>query len=176
MDGRAALNSRSKGLSFPEDRARFHEIRAEADAILIGGNTARLEPYASTPVPLFILTRAASIPETSQNPHVTLMNTDLATALAILKTTHSAILIEAGPSLVFEGLSKKLIDTLYLSISELDGDPDSPRYDLTEPLSEYHCVEKISTPHGELQKYCLEPPLSSALFDLELGNDQPSIL
>ena len=57
-DGSTTANNSSIGLSTDEDRARFKQLRSKADLILIGGNTARREPYKKTPVPLFILTHA----------------------------------------------------------------------------------------------------------------------
>ena len=62
-DGSTTLDGSSKALSSASDRKRFHELRTLASAILIGGNTARTEPYASTPVPLVVVTRSGEIPE-----------------------------------------------------------------------------------------------------------------
>ncbi|HEY1833952.1 MAG TPA: dihydrofolate reductase family protein [Solirubrobacteraceae bacterium] len=44
-DGRATLNGRSAPLSGAADRALFHALRADADAILVGGATVREERY-----------------------------------------------------------------------------------------------------------------------------------
>ncbi|NDI26033.1 MAG: pyrimidine reductase, partial [Actinobacteria bacterium] len=55
-DGSTTLAGSSIGLSTDEDRRRFHELRSKNDLILIGGNTARREPYKRTPIPLYILT------------------------------------------------------------------------------------------------------------------------
>ena len=159
-DGRATLNRSSKQLSFPADRSRFHEIRSRAELILIGGNTARCEPYSTTPVPLVVLTRASEIKEVANNSHVTLMNSDLGTVLTLLKHSYAAILIEAGPALVFEGLSLGLIDTLYLSISELTGDAEAKRYELADALSGYQLLETTLVAGGELRRYSLVAPPS----------------
>lgn len=48
----------SRALSSDRDRTRFLERRRMAGAILIGGNTARVEPYEKTPVPLIIVSRS----------------------------------------------------------------------------------------------------------------------
>jgi riboflavin-specific deaminase-like protein len=45
VDGRAALDGRSAPLSAPADRAVFHLLRAQADAVLVGAGTLRDERY-----------------------------------------------------------------------------------------------------------------------------------
>ncbi|HET6505526.1 MAG TPA: dihydrofolate reductase family protein [Baekduia sp.] len=46
VDGRAAVSGRSVALGHPEDRALLRELRAEADAILVGTGTLAAERYA----------------------------------------------------------------------------------------------------------------------------------
>ena len=58
IDGSTTANGSSIGLSNDEDRRRFHQLREKSDLIVIGGNTARREPYKRTPVPLYILTHS----------------------------------------------------------------------------------------------------------------------
>lgn len=45
VDGRAAPGGTSRGLAGSADRALFHALRAEADALLVGAGTARVERY-----------------------------------------------------------------------------------------------------------------------------------
>ncbi len=45
IDGRAALDGHTRGLSSPEDRGLFHLLRAAGDALLVGAGTARTERY-----------------------------------------------------------------------------------------------------------------------------------
>lgn len=158
-DGRGVRDGSSKALSFPADRSRFHQIRKKADLIVIGGNTARNEPYATTPLPLVVITRSAAIPELRNNSMATLVNASIATVLSSLRNNYSAILIEAGPELVQQALSEKLIDTLYLSISEKSGDLDAPRYELSELVKNYQLTEHSAGPGGELRTYTLVAPL-----------------
>jgi riboflavin biosynthesis pyrimidine reductase len=47
VDGRAAVSGRSVALGHPEDRALLRELRAEADAILVGTGTLAAEKYAN---------------------------------------------------------------------------------------------------------------------------------
>lgn len=46
-DGRASVDGRSVALGHPEDRALLRELRAAADAILVGTGTLAAERYAS---------------------------------------------------------------------------------------------------------------------------------
>jgi riboflavin biosynthesis pyrimidine reductase len=46
VDGRASVSGRSVALGHPEDRALLRELRAEADAILVGTGTLAAERYA----------------------------------------------------------------------------------------------------------------------------------
>jgi riboflavin biosynthesis pyrimidine reductase len=54
-DGSTSKDGSSRGVSSSADRSRFLERRRSVDAILIGGNTARNEPYRKTPVPVVVV-------------------------------------------------------------------------------------------------------------------------
>jgi riboflavin-specific deaminase-like protein len=45
LDGKATLDWRTKGLSTELDRELFHHLRTQADAILVGAGTVRIERY-----------------------------------------------------------------------------------------------------------------------------------
>jgi riboflavin-specific deaminase-like protein len=45
-DGKATLGGRTKGLTSPPDRAIFHHLRTQVDAVMFGARTLRAEPYA----------------------------------------------------------------------------------------------------------------------------------
>ena len=60
-DGSTSKESRSAGISSPEDRKAFLQRRREVDVIIVGGNTARHEPYNRTPVPLVVISRSLVI-------------------------------------------------------------------------------------------------------------------
>jgi riboflavin biosynthesis pyrimidine reductase len=47
LDGRAAIDGRSVALGHPADRALLRELRAEADAVLVGTGTLAAERYAA---------------------------------------------------------------------------------------------------------------------------------
>lgn len=44
-DGRATLDGRTKGLGNAADRALFHALRTQVDAVMVGAGTARVERY-----------------------------------------------------------------------------------------------------------------------------------
>lgn len=113
-DGSTTVRGRSVGLSSPVDRKRFHQLRSSADYIVIGGNTARTEPYASTPVPLVVLTHGELPDEISANPIARAVSAPLADVLDALEGN---ILIEAGPSLLALAMSSHLVDELHLTVT-----------------------------------------------------------
>jgi len=122
-DGSTSFGGTSKALSTPDDRTRFHQIRAQACAILIGGQTARTEPYEKTPVPLVVISRSGDIPgSVRNNPKIHIWNLDPKTALAKARDEFGDnILIEGGITLLKELLVANLIDELYLTISKKSG-------------------------------------------------------
>jgi riboflavin biosynthesis pyrimidine reductase len=122
-DGSTTLDGSSKTLSSPQDRLRFHELRAQASAILIGGNTARNEPYANTPLPLIVISKTGKIPESVlANPLLNLWQLDPVSALQRARTEFGEnILVEGGIEILKELLAAEVIDQLYLTISAKTG-------------------------------------------------------
>jgi riboflavin-specific deaminase-like protein len=45
LDGKATLDWRTRGLSSELDRRLFHQLRTQADAVMVGAGTARVEGY-----------------------------------------------------------------------------------------------------------------------------------
>lgn len=122
-DGSSTANGSSIGLSNDEDRQRFHQLRGESDLILIGGNTARREPYKRTPIPLYILTHS----KVKLQPKNQLAKQFQLTPKQLLEEVGSKfestselpikLLVEAGPKLLLEMISQSLVDYLYLTVS-----------------------------------------------------------
>lgn len=156
-DGRAVREGSSRALSFPADRRRFHQLRSQADLILIGGNTARNEPYRTTPVPLIVLSRSAHAPSVASNHHASVLNSSLTQALSQIDPEFRSILIEAGPSLIKEALETKLVETFYLTISNAEGDQDAPSYDVSSALGAYALIEEEPVDGGTFFTYSLAP-------------------
>lgn len=123
VDGSTTANGSSIGLSNDEDRQRFHQLRGESDLILIGGNTARREPYKRTPIPLYILTHS----KVKLQPKNQLAKQFQLTPKQLLEEVENKfessselpikLLVEAGPKLLLEMISQSLVDHLYLTVS-----------------------------------------------------------
>ena len=147
-DGSTTLDGSSKALSSASDRKRFHELRALASVILIGGNTARTEPYASTPVPLVVITRSGEIPESVRsNPKARIWELDQVSAANRAGEEFGGnILVEGGMRLVQELLIANQIDELYLTLSNKSGGENV--YDLSA-LTRDFTVESSEKVDGE---------------------------
>lgn len=116
-DGSTTLGNSSKGLSFPADRLRFHQLRQEFQALLIGGNTARSEPYGKTPIPLIVLSRQPLPERLRANKLAVLWDLPLPEAIARAREVYGDLLLEAGPHLITEALRKGLLTELFVTIS-----------------------------------------------------------
>ncbi|CAB4863742.1 MAG: hypothetical protein F2786_02915 [Actinobacteria bacterium] len=120
-DGATTLGGISRGVSSLVDRAVFIERRKTFDAIIIGGNTARIEPYSSTPVPLVILSRS-SVNPVPENPSAHVWNLEPSQAIKRADLEFGGnILIEAGANLISKMLSENLIEEFYLTITPVLG-------------------------------------------------------
>jgi riboflavin biosynthesis pyrimidine reductase len=147
-DGSTTLGGSSKSLSSTKDRKRFHELRAQASAILIGGNTARTEPYAQTPVPLIVITRTGQIPENvRKNPMARIWELDPISAIEKARNEFGdSVLVEGGMKLIEQLLIANKIDELYLTISDKSGGENI--YDLSA-LTRDFTVESSEKIAGE---------------------------
>ena len=129
-DGSTTLNGSSRGLSFPADRLRFHQLRSQFRAILIGGNTARNEPYSKTPLPLIVLSHRPLPSPLKANEEAVAWNLALPEAIDSATTVYGDIILEAGPDLVTEALRAGLLTELFVTISPVT--PKENQIDLAE--------------------------------------------
>jgi riboflavin biosynthesis pyrimidine reductase len=123
VDGSTTKFGSSRGVSSMADRTVFLERRRGFDAILIGGNTARTEPYSYSPVPLIVISRSTINP-LPENPDVHVWNLTPAQAISRAQIEFGErILIEAGVGIIKELLAEKLIDEFFLTVTpEQDGE------------------------------------------------------
>ena len=123
-DGSTSKESRSAGVSSPADRKVFLQRRREVDCIIIGGNTARHEPYNRTPVPLVVISRSLVNPV--QGNHLALLwNCSPVQAVEKARTQFGEkILIEGGISMINDLVENKIIDRLELSVTQAVGGDD----------------------------------------------------
>jgi riboflavin biosynthesis pyrimidine reductase len=136
-DGSTSISGSSTPLSTQEDRERFQALRLKNDLILIGGNTARREPYKKTPIPLYILThtKVRLQPKNQLAKQFSLSAKELISEIGSKFESGKEVinlLVEAGPSLLTQMISDSLVDQFYLTINlELTGDNQISISDLT---------------------------------------------
>ena len=129
-DGSTTVAGSSTPLSTDEDRRRFHQLRTDSDMILIGGNTARREPYKRTPVALYILThtKVRLAPKNQLAKQFTMTPAQMINEISNNFPPQDSkagirLLVEAGPKLLQQMIDESLIDQIYLSINlEKTGD------------------------------------------------------
>ena len=120
-DGSTSKESRSAGVSSSADRQVFLQRRREVDCIIIGGNTARHEPYNRTPVPLVVISRSLVNPV--QGNHLALL-WNCSPAQAVEKARRQfgeKILIEGGVTMINELIEHGVIEQLELSVTPASG-------------------------------------------------------
>ena len=132
-DGSTSKGGNSAGVSSAADRTSCLARRRAADCILIGGNTARTEPYQRTPVPVVVISRSLINP-LANNRLAHCWNLTPVKALdRAIKTFGPNVHVEAGASIIDELLSAGRVDALELSITEVSGGED--KVDLAKLLS-----------------------------------------
>ena len=140
-NGATTLHGSSSSLSSPRDRRRFHDLRAEAKAIVIGGNTFRREPYRSSPLPLFVATRGNIEMLRERNPLASFLHLSPQEIVEhARKEVGDPILIEAGGQFLSPLLRNKAITNFRLTRSKRNGDGDF--YLLDDDLQDYQCVAR----------------------------------
>lgn len=120
-DGSSSIGGSSTEVTSAADRATFLQRRRLAECIIIGGNTARNEPYLKTPVPLVIVSRQGH----PNLPTAHVWNLDPKDALKKARQEFGDnILIEGGASFISYLLDHKLVDVLELSVTPASGGAD----------------------------------------------------
>jgi riboflavin biosynthesis pyrimidine reductase len=120
-DGSTTKDGSSQGVTSGADRAHFLEHRRLADCIFIGGNTARTEPYARTPVPVVVISRNL-IKSLASNPLAHCWNLSPVAGLnKAIEIFGPRIHVEAGASIISELIAVGRIDQLELSITSATG-------------------------------------------------------
>jgi len=120
-DGSSTIKGSSTEVTSAADRATFLQRRRLVDCIIIGGNTARNEPYSKTPVPLVVVSRQAH----PNLPAAHVWDLDPKDALTkALQEFGENILIEGGASFISYLLEQNLVDVLELSVTHATGGAD----------------------------------------------------
>lgn len=141
-DGSTSKNGNSAGVTTALDRSEFLQRRRLADCIIIGGNTARTEPYQRTPVPVVVLSRALINP-LSGNRLAHCWNLSPAKAVdKALETFGPRIHIEAGATILDELVRAGRIDELELSITAVKDGED--KMDIEEILTHFTITQDVT--------------------------------
>ena len=120
-DGSTAKGGNSRGITSGVDRTAFLARRRSADFLLIGGETARVEPYHRTPVPVVISSRSM-INSLADNRLAHWWNLSPADALAKgVKRFGENVLVESGPTIIDNLILNQALDGIYLSITSVTG-------------------------------------------------------
>ena len=120
-DGSTTKGGNSRGIASGVDRTAFLTRRRSADFILIGGQTARSEPYHRSPVPVVIASRSM-INALTDNRLAHWWNLSPMAALAKgIKEFGSNVLVESGPAIINELIENKVLDGIYLSVISVVG-------------------------------------------------------
>jgi riboflavin biosynthesis pyrimidine reductase len=140
-DGSTSRNGNSAGVTSEIDRSQFLQRRRNADCIIIGGNTARTEPYHRTPVPVVVISRSLINP-LADNRLAYCWNLSPGSALdQAIAMFGPRVHIEAGISIIKELLLHNRIDELELSITESTGGED--KIDIEELLNHFTSISEI---------------------------------
>jgi dihydrofolate reductase len=106
----------SRGISNETDRQHLMKLRAQADGLITGGNTARVENYsASTARNTYVFTQK-SLQDGLKRLTFT-SRESIIDIFGLLAKRHSKTLIEAGPSLLRQFLDSHVVDTLFLTVT-----------------------------------------------------------
>ena len=141
-DGSTSKNGNSAGVTTELDRTEFLQRRRRADCIIIGGNTARTEPYQRTPVPVVVLSRTLVNP-LSGNRLAHCWNLSPVKAVdKALETFGPRIHIEAGATVIEELVAAGRIDELELSITAVRDGED--KLDVEKFLTHFSIIKDQS--------------------------------
>jgi riboflavin biosynthesis pyrimidine reductase len=136
-DGSSSINGSSTQVTSAADRENFLNRRRLVDCIVIGGNTARNEPYVKTPVPLVVISRHSH----PKLPAAHVWNIDPCDGvIRAAKEFGENILIEGGSSFISYLLDNNVIDSLELSVTPVTGGTDT--FDFSMYLERADSVEK----------------------------------
>jgi len=115
-----SLGGSSRELSPKSDRIRFHQIRTLAKAILISCQSYRNAPYSKLGLPLYISSRTLNEGAVGSK---FIFNQDPAWLInrALLEQGYP-VLIEGGVNFISSLIAESLIDLLYITRVNQDGD------------------------------------------------------
>ena len=110
----------SRDISNDIDLTHLKQLRRGADALVVGGATARAEGYKPTPRhKTYVFSRHPKVDGLEYLSFAS--DEELSGYIAFLKNSHGRVLSECGPSLLNKLLSLREVDALFLTVTFLDG-------------------------------------------------------
>jgi riboflavin biosynthesis pyrimidine reductase len=109
-------NHSSRDISNEVDLAHLIKLRSQADAIVVGGATARAESYK--PSKRFETYVISSQPQAAELHRIAFAgDAELSAQILTLKAKHARVLSECGPALLNKFLQLGALDKLFLTVS-----------------------------------------------------------
>ena len=132
----------SRGIGNDIDRRVLVHLRSRANAILVGGETARVENYKPDGrFETFVVSKR----DTELNDGLQRLKADsdaeLERTIESIRSQHGGLLVEAGPTLVTKLAALGLIDILCLTVVEPIGEPS----EILESIFDVHDAELLSS-------------------------------
>jgi riboflavin-specific deaminase-like protein len=154
LDGKATIDWRTKGLSSELDRRLFHNLRTQADAVMVGAGTVRQERYGRI-VKSEELRQKRLDEGLDPDPIAVIVSArlDLAGDLPILNEPEQRVVIATGSDATLPGLGAQ--------VEYVRSGDDLPR--LMAHLDEAHGVRTVLCEGG--------PTLNSHLFAADLVDE-----
>jgi riboflavin biosynthesis pyrimidine reductase len=123
-DGATSKDGSSRAISSGVDRTAFLARRRTVDFIFIGGQTARTEPYHRTPVPVVVSSRSM-VNALADNRLAHWWNLSPVAAIEKgVKRFGPKVLVESGALMLEYLLSVRMLDGIYLSVTDVNGGDD----------------------------------------------------
>jgi riboflavin biosynthesis pyrimidine reductase len=139
-DGATTKKGSSRAISSGIDRTSFLARRRAVDFIFIGGETARTEPYHRTPVPVVVSSRSlVNALADNRLAHWWNLSPNAAIEKGI-KQFGPNVLVESGARMLQQLISAKLLDGLYLSVTDIAGGDDV--VSVEELLQNFSSIER----------------------------------
>jgi len=114
----------SRGIGNEFDRSILVHLRARARAVLVGGETARVEGYKrDRRFETFVLSNRNLQQDDGLTRFKAGSEAELKLAIDSISEKHQGLLVEAGPSLVSKLVRLQLIDILCLTVVDPKDDP-----------------------------------------------------
>jgi len=154
LDGKATIDWRTRGLSTDLDRRLFHHLRTQADAVMVGAGTVRIERYGRMAKSEELRDKRES-EGLAPDPLAVIVSSrlDLPTDLPLLNEPDQHVVIATASDATLTGLGDQ--------VEYFRGGDDLPR--LMGYLAESHGVRSILCEGG--------PTLNSHLFGAHLVDE-----